>query len=223
MAYIINESYSIIHQLYNTKQISHKQFTFHNINRKLKGSLYIGGIPENSYLSLPNKVIIKINETLPTWGFILDSIIFNDTLYEMKIPVIINTALHGIMHNKIFEYLVDSCNSNKIIYASECVNTYSFIIQNTKITFNTDFLYHFDHFQNIENFTGMIIGASFLSQFNYTVFDYDNKQIEFYADNSMVNITSLDRMFHTNKIILSIESFIIILNSFLLLYLKHKE
>ena len=177
------------------------------LNRKLKGSLYIGGIPENSYLSLPNKAIIKINEALPTWGFILDSIIFNDTLYDMKIAVIINTALHEIINNKELESLYDSCNSNKIIFASECVNTYSFIIQNTKMTFNTDLLYNFEHAQKIENFTGMIIGPSFLSQFNYTVFDYDNKQIEFYADNSMVNITSLDRMFHTNKIILSIESF----------------
>ena len=91
------------------------------------------------------------------------------------------------------------------------------------MTFNTDLLYNFEHAQKIENFTGMIIGPSFLSQFNYTVFDYDNKQIEFYADNSMVNITSLDNMFNTNKIILSIESFIIILNCLLLIYLKLKE
>ena len=59
------------------------------------------------------------------------------------------------------------------------------------MNFNTNFLSDFDHIQNIKNFTGIIIGALFLSQFNYTVFDYDNKQIEFYADNSMVNITSL--------------------------------
>lgn len=69
----------------------------------------------------------------------------------------------------------------------------------------------------------IVIGTPFISQFNYTVFDYDNKQIEFYADNSMVNITSLDNMFNTNKIILSIESFIIILNCLLLIYLKLKE
>ena len=46
----------------------------------------------------------------------------------------------------------------------------------------------------------IVIGTPFISQFNYTVFDYDNKQIEFYADNSMVNIISLDNMFNTNKI-----------------------
>ena len=91
------------------------------------------------------------------------------------------------------------------------------------MNFNTNFLSDFDHIQNIKNFTGIIIGTLFLSQFNYTVFDYDNKQIEFYADNSMVNITSLDNMFNTNKIILSIESFIIVLNCLLLIYLKLKE
>ena len=62
------------------------------------------------------------------------------------------------------------------------------------MNFNTNFLSDFDHIQNIKNFTGIIIGALFLSQFNSTVFDYDNKQIEFYADNSMVNITSLPHL-----------------------------
>ena len=50
------------------------------------------------------------------------------------------------------------------------------------MNFNTNFLSDFDHIQNIKNFTGIIIGALFLSQFNYTVFDYDDKSISIYSD-----------------------------------------
>ena len=50
------------------------------------------------------------------------------------------------------------------------------------MNFNTNFLSDFDHIQNIKNFTGIIIGALFLSQFNYTVFDYDDKSISLYSD-----------------------------------------
>ena len=78
---------------------------------------------------MPNKGIIKVNESLPTWGFILDSFIFNDTIYDMKIPVIINTALHGMILSEKLESLSESCKRNN----TECGNTYSFIIQNTKM------------------------------------------------------------------------------------------
>ena len=35
-------------------------------------------------LEKPDEGIIKVNESLPTWGFILDSIIFNDTIYDTQ-------------------------------------------------------------------------------------------------------------------------------------------
>ena len=75
----------------------------------------------------------------------------------MKIPVIINTALHGMILSEKLESLSESCKRNN----TECGNTYSFIIQNTKMNFNTNFLSDFDHIQNIKNFTGIIIGALF--------------------------------------------------------------
>lgn len=36
--------------------------------------------------------------------------------------------------------------------------------------------------QPVHNFTGVILGINFLNKFNYTVFDYEKKQIEFYTD-----------------------------------------
>ena len=37
-----------------------------------------------------------------------------------------------------------------------------------------------------EQFKGIIIGAQFLELFNYTIFDYDKKQIEFYSDRIVI-------------------------------------
>ena len=54
----------------------------------------------------------------------------------MKIPVIINTALHGMILSEKLESLSESCKRNN----TECGNTYSFIIQNTKMNCNTIFI-----------------------------------------------------------------------------------
>lgn len=87
--HIINESYSIVYQLYHKKAIDKYQFAF----AQIKGKLYLGGIPNDTHLSLPYKGILKINETLPTWGFNLDSIRFNNREYVINQPCIINSAI----------------------------------------------------------------------------------------------------------------------------------
>lgn len=38
----------------------------------------------------------------------------------------------------------------------------------------------------IHNFTGVILGAAFLNKFNYSIFDYENKQIQFYTDKYII-------------------------------------
>ena len=52
--HIIDESYSIVYNLYKTKVIDEYRFAFDQVKEKL----YLEGI-------------LKINETLPTWGFTL--------------------------------------------------------------------------------------------------------------------------------------------------------
>ena len=42
----------------------------------------------------------------------------------------------------------------------------------------------------IHYFNGVILGMNFINKFNYTVFDYDNKQIEFYSDRYTITINS---------------------------------
>lgn len=36
--------------------------------------------------------------------------------------------------------------------------------------------------RKVHNFNGIILGPQVISLFNYSVFDYENKQIEFYSD-----------------------------------------
>ena len=66
--HIKDKSFSIVHQLYQKNIIDHLQFAFKNLREK-SDQFYIGGVPNNVYLSFPYKAIIKIDETLPTWGF----------------------------------------------------------------------------------------------------------------------------------------------------------
>ena len=56
-----------------------------------------------------------------------------------------------------------------------------FDISNSKFLSNT-------YKSKIHNFTGLILGSEFLSLFNYTVFDYDNKAIEFYSDTIPITV-----------------------------------
>ena len=83
--HIIDESYSIVYNLYKTKVID----AFDQVKEKL----YLGGIPNNTHLTFPYKGILKINETLPTWGFHLNSIIFNNSEYIINQPYIIHSVL----------------------------------------------------------------------------------------------------------------------------------
>ena len=80
---------------------------------------------------------------------------------------------------------------------SELGNTTSIIINNNKFTFSTE-IFKENAFQNgviatncnpehkVHNFTGIILGSHFLIQFNYKIFDYENKQIGFYSDITMI-------------------------------------
>ena len=77
------------------------------------------------------------------------------------------------------------------------------------------------HRIKIHNFTGLLLGADFLSLFNYTLFDFDNKQIEFYSDYIPLSIIT-DNNRNINKGILSINIIMCILNVLLLFIIKKR-
>ena len=79
--HIKDESFSIVHNLFFNKKIEKLQFAFYNLFNKDKGALYIGGIPSDKHKELPYKGIVRVNETLPTWGFKLKNIKYNNSCF----------------------------------------------------------------------------------------------------------------------------------------------
>ena len=252
LGYHIAEEFSIVHQLYKSKQIEHLQFAFHNIRDTARNShFFIGGVPNEEHLTLPYKGVVKVDESLPSWGFNVDKVIFNNTEYDLNVKAVISSAsqymiisddLFDLLKTKVLKeyYDRDVCytKTDEDEYNQrgiECIekidigDTYSFIMNGIKFDFKSDMLFNqldYNLHSNgkgeskINNFTGIILGPFFLSQFNYTIFDYENKQIEFYSDS-----ITIESLYKVNKAILpllSIITILLIFNSLLLLYYKFK-
>ena len=216
--HIKDESFSIVHNLFFNKKIEKLQFAFYNLFNKDKGALYIGGIPSDKHKELPYKGIVRVNETLPTWGFKLKNIKYNNSVYQMNIPCIIHSAIDDVfISNDIFQFMVNSvfkeeiekhvCESNFLwIYHQNYLVCKSVIKGGNRIKFDFESfsidlaindlfnqLHHSKFISNTKpneflNFSGAILGIGFLNLFNYTLFDYENKQIEFYSDTTAIKV-----------------------------------
>ena len=236
--HIKNESFSIVHNLFSNKKIEKLQFAFYNLFNKEKGTLFIGGIPSDKHKELPYKGIAKVNETLPTWGFALKSIKYNNSVYQMNIPCIIHSAIDDVfISNDIYQFMVNSvfkeeiekhvCESNFLwIYKQNYLVCKSIVKGNNRIKFDFESfsfdlaindlfntLHHSKFISNTKpneflNFSGAILGIGFLNLFNYTLFDYENKQIEFYSDTTeiKVNYTNPTLSFYIILSIISIST-----------------
>ena len=81
---------------------------------------------------------------------------------------------------KEFEQDIMICNPNLDILR----NDIEFIFNNVKLKLKLSTLFKDRNGRpnKLHNFTGVILGYPFLSLFNYTVFDYQNKQFELYSD-----------------------------------------
>ena len=227
-----------MHNLFSNKKIEKLQFAFYNLFNKEKGTLFIGGIPSDKHKELPYKGIAKVNETLPTWGFALKSIKYNNSVYQMNIPCIIHSAIDDVfISNDIYQFMVNSvfkeeiekhvCESNFLwIYKQNYLVCKSIVKGNNRIKFDFEsfsidlaindlfnILHHSKFISNTKpneflNFSGAILGIGFLNLFNYTLFDYENKQIEFYSDTTeiKVNYTNPTLSFYIILSIISIST-----------------
>ena len=114
--HIINEETSIVHLFYKQGYVDHIMFAFHNIREEFDSHLYIGEIPNNEHKKLPYKTTMKINETLPTWGFTLNKVIFDNETFELNESAIIANGIDGVfLYNKLYKML-----EKKILTYSEC-------------------------------------------------------------------------------------------------------
>ena len=65
-----------------------------------------------------------------------------------------------------------------------------------------------------------VIGTPFISQFNYTVFDYDSKQVEFYSDRIGIFEKNTSDIKNINKIIVIGVIALTLVNCLYLIYVR---
>ena len=201
-----NESLSLVHMLYNNKVIEHKLFVIApKFDKEKNGYLYIGSIPNNTE-HIKNKGKCKVQDD-SLWSCQLDNIIVNRTILNMNSKVIFHTGFeYTLLSKKLYDFLVNKIFVNYIkkdicrvvptpFEALFCPN-----IDKINIDFDIQFTFNdmiikipFRQFMiknkniipvyPIGRFQGdIVIGTPFISQFNYTVFDYDDKSISLYSD-----------------------------------------
>ena len=224
-----DESFSIVHNLYNNHQISKRQFAFENPNIRGNAFFYIGGIEEKKHLLMRYKGKIKINETLPTWGFTMNSITYNDIHYTINESCVIHTGINQLIRSKkifdIINIIIKECDENSNLNTEKNID---FIINNIIISLpiklvvkkiknyyiTSEIKYNIARRNNIK----CVLGGSFLNLFNYSLFDYDNKQIEFYSDSIIIKYLKNEKCEHFIFLIISIICIIKIIE---LIYIIH--
>ena len=179
------ETSSIVHNLYQRREIDKKIFAFEFFNNK--SSFHIGGIQYDKQNYVQYKGSIKINENFPTWGFELKEIMFHNVTYKINLPVIINSASNFLFDSdELYELFSNFHKVNK-------EDTIDFIFHSLIIKINAR-CFNNNYSPSVmkssarkdEQFKGIIFGTQFLELFNYTIFDYDKKQIEFYSDRIVI-------------------------------------
>ena len=217
--HIKNDSFSIVHTLYKRKLIEHLVFVFMNNAQTKNGKLFIGGIPNNLHLNLPYKGIIPIDESLPTWGFTLNSIAYDNKKHMLNLPCIISSVMkQSFISDELFLILSENIFNKE----KECDKRYideggavdvfrckhnlpfmnqsiDFIFDKVKITIKIGRLFDKKNIstfstnnpkKKFHNFDGVILSSAFIDLFNFTVFDYENKRIELYSDNIPIQVSN---------------------------------
>ena len=126
--------------------------------------------------------------------------IISDDLYQL----IIDDVLKEEVKNKFCKKERDEsqrylrCNKNILkgsfdfVFNNEIkvkMNTDDFILSEDQNSYTYELYSNNEYPDPIHYFNWVILGMNFLNRFNYTVFDYDNKQSEFYSDSYVIEKT----------------------------------
>lgn len=111
-AYKMNESFSMVHQLYNSNQINKRSFAFlpyENEENMKKGTLYFGDVPQDKLNKYKQRGYCKVNENNVPWGCQLSSITLKGVKFDVNEYTIFNTCqFNTILSNKLFELLYEN-------------------------------------------------------------------------------------------------------------------
>ena len=214
-----DDSYSIVHQLFNNKVIDHKNFAFQVNGRKEHGKLHLGGIANNTHLSFPYKGYCNVDDKYSSWGCTLTSITYNHTKYPIHSYAIFHSGYNSfIASNYLFQFMLDVmvkdaiskgiCEEKLSVIFGKWVkcndrfdinryHTIDFLFGDMIVQFDIKELFIKDLSNNWyssivsnknENSDDIILGFNFIKYFNYSLFDYDNKKVYLYSDNSRVDM-----------------------------------
>lgn len=204
-----DESFSLIHTLYNRHLIDHKQFAFDN-----NGTFYIGGIANNSHKQYNHKGKCNIHSNDDKWTCSLQSIQLDNKEYLLNFDAIFHseykgmfysTELFDIMVNDIFKEQLKSniCEIKHNMFdfrwllcddrIKSSIDYITVIFDDMEIRLEINDLFLKDKYRNeyMSQFfsyplekreKSIFIGFAFNSIFNYTVYDYEEKSISFYSD-----------------------------------------
>ena len=113
-----NESFSIVNLLYKRNKIEKNQFAFNT--KEKEGNWLIGGIPNEEHMYSKYKGVIKVNESLPTWGFKLKEILYKNEKHEMNLDTIVHSGMHNlIISDDVFEIMLHKVFKPDLI-AKQC-------------------------------------------------------------------------------------------------------
>lgn len=169
--------------------------------------------------------MIKVDESLPTWGSMFNSIIYNSKEYKFNLPCIISSsALAMVSSDEIYNFFVElfkekisreECEESIFLPPNRksllCNNIQKekidFVFGNVTFKFTMEDLFRQEQLlisssgkEIIHDFNGVVLGMQFLSKFNISLFDYDNKQIEFQSDLYQITFSSINSKIYVSNI-----------------------
>ena len=95
------------------------------------------------------------------------------------------------------------------------MNTDDFIMSEDQNSYTYELYSNNKYNHPIHYFNGVLFGMNFLNRFNYTVFDYENKQMEFYSDSYVIQSSS--------TVIKTVVIITIVLSVFILIILAYTK
>ena len=239
---IRNESFSVIHTLYNNHLIDHKKFCIF-FNTTESSQIFFGGLPDNIKENYQYNKSCEVVEGYPSWGCQMKKIIIGDYTYEnnhyqyfqandylIYAPLdfmlyLSNTVFKEHLQNNTCKFYKDvkikafQCNCEIKKYFKDI----SFIFNDIMLTFNSNELFgeyvdvcELKIKQNYINDTQWIFGHMVLSKYP-TIFDYEESSITFYSNSDLsIHYNSS----HSKQIIVQITHLILVIGCFFLIYVK---
>lgn len=225
-----DDSFSFVHQLYNSHLISHKSFSFLPYGEAFhsKGKLFFGNIPENILANYKYNGECQVNNEYPFWGCYLNNIhLENGIDYQINKYSIFNSAqfylvlsrqFFDLLYDKVFLpwvdgetcYRIDGIQRSSMKCLESVINhigDISFEFEKFKIKIPLILFFECDevlcnslYSSDNINKEHFEFGTSFLKLMNATVFDYEKQTISIY--NNLFEIQKINNKgnTHSNKL-----------------------